>query len=231
MLTFTGDITAPIYGRERQPVRRHSHTAGRCEGVFWKRTNRQDVRQIVIAAEKYELATRQHGARNGALGGVALEVLRYFANLIDFKTGRLDPSIEYLKRKLHRSRDAIVRALRALRVHGFLDWLRRYVPTGNDTGPQVQQTSNAYRLSLPQRARMLLGRLAGTAPLPDDFAAERNAATAARLSYRNSLPLDQLALFEVDDPELAESLARIGRSIMAKRESAKQTESLSGIIL
>jgi hypothetical protein len=64
-------------------------------------------------------------------------------------------------RKLRRSKDAVVRALQALRAHGFLDWLRRYVPTGQEgRGPQVKQTSNAYRLSMPARAMRLLGRLA-----------------------------------------------------------------------
>jgi len=145
--------------RERTPVRRQSRARGRCEGVFWRRTNRQDVRTIVLAARRYELAGRQPGARNGPLGGVAIELLELFANLVDFRTGRLEPSIDTLMLKLRRSRDAIVRALKNLRAHGFLDWLRRYQPTGNEgRGPQVQQTSNAYRMSLPDRARQLLGR-------------------------------------------------------------------------
>lgn len=151
--------------RERTPVRRQSRAAGRCEGVFWRRTNRQEVRQIVLAARRYELACREPGSRNGPLGNVAIEVLELFANLVDFRTGRLDPSIDTLMVKLRRSRDAIVRALKALRSHGFLDWLRRYVPTGNEgRGPQVQQTSNAYRLSLPARARQFLGRFGVVPP-------------------------------------------------------------------
>jgi len=39
--------------------------------------------------------------------------------------------------------DAICKALKLLQKHSFLDWLRRYVLTGNDgSGPQVQQTIN-----------------------------------------------------------------------------------------
>ena len=103
--------------------------------------------KIVLAARRFELVTRQPGARSGALGFVALEVLDFLANLVDWKTGRLDPSLDYIMGRLKRSRDAIVRALSALRAHGFLDWIRRYVPTGNEgRGPQVRQTSNAYRL-------------------------------------------------------------------------------------
>lgn len=217
--------------RERTPVRRQSRAAGKCEGVFWRRTNRQEVRQIVLAARRYELACREPGTRNGPLGGVAIEVLELFANLVNFRTGRLDPSIDFLMRKLRRSRDAIVRALKALRSHGFLDWLRRYVPTGNEgRAPQVQQTSNAYRLSLPARARQFLGRFGVTPPLPDDHLQAEAERVAEIEAHRASLPMDELALFDVGDNPLGQALVRLARS-MKQRESARQTESPSSFII
>ncbi len=218
--------------RERTPVRRQSRAAGKCEGVFWRRTNRQEVRQIVLAARRYELACRQPGTRNGPLGGVAIEVLELFANLVNFRTGRLDPSIDFLMLKLRRSRDAIVRALKALRSHGFLDWLRRYVPTGNEgRGPQVQQTSNAYRLSLPARARQFLGRFGVTPPPPPDDLSQAVAERAAEMeAHRASLPMDELALFDVGDNPLGQALAKLAKSIK-QRESARQTESQSDYII
>lgn len=219
--------------RTHQPVRRESRLAGRCEAVFWRRTDRKEVRQIVDAARRYELTTRQPGARNGALGFVALELLELFANLVSFKTGRLDPSLEFLMRKLRRSKDAIHRAMKALRAHGFLDWLRRYVPTGSEgRGPQVQQTSNAYRLSLPERARRLLGRWAVPSPVPDDFAHARATQAAEIEAHAQALPLDERALFEAGDTPLGQALAKLARSIMEKkeRESAKQAESRPSFI-
>lgn len=211
--------------RERTPVRRQSRAAGRCEGVFWRRTNRQEVRQIVLAARRYELAGKQPGSRNGPLGSVAIEVLELFANLVDFRTGRLDPAIDTLMRKLRRSRDAIVRALKALRAHGFLDWLRRYVPTGNEgRGPQVQQTSNAYRLSLPARAKQFLGRFGMAPPPPDDHVQAEAERMAEMEAHRASLPMDELALFDVGDNPLGQALARLAKS-MKQRESARRTES------
>ena len=220
--------------RTSTPVRRHSRAAGRCEGVFWRRTDRQEVRKIVLAARRYELAGKMAGSRNGPLGGVALEILELFANLVDFRTGRLDPSIDTLMRYLRRSRDAIVRALAALRRHGFLDWLRRYVPTGNEgRGPQVQQTSNAYRLSLPARALRLLGRLGQAAPLPDDYSHAQAARAADLEAHRATLTLAELPLFDVDDEGLAQALAKMGAGLMQRkeRESAKQTESPARFIL
>jgi hypothetical protein len=210
--------------RERTPVRKSSRPAGRCEGLFWRRITPLEANQIRIAAERYDLATKTPGARNGALGGVGLQVLNYLTRLVNDRTGRLDPSIDYLMAKLKRSRDAIVRALKALRAHGFLDWLRRYVPTGNHgRGPQVVQTSNAYRLSLPERARRLLGRLVMSPPLPCDFAYARAAQAADIEAYQRSLPLENLPAFLVEDSGIAAALSRMAIGIK-QRESAKRTE-------
>ncbi len=231
MFTPLGDILdGNPTARTTTPVRRQSRAAGR-EGMFWSRTDRQAVRRIVLAARRYELAGRQTGMKNGPLGFVALEVLELFANLVSFKTGRLDPSIETIMHKLKRSRDAIVRALQALRAHGFLDWLRRYVPTGNEgRGPQVQQTSNAYRLSLPERARRLLGWLGISPPAPDDFAHARAARTAELDAHRASLSLAELPLFEIEDSGLAGALSRLGK-LVEQRESARRSESQSTSII
>ena len=66
-------------------------------------------------------AGRQAGRRRGPLGHVGLEVLELLANLVSYRSGRLEPAITYLMGKLKRSKDAVVRALAALREHGFLD--------------------------------------------------------------------------------------------------------------
>ena len=215
--------------RTDQPVRRLSRARGRCETIFWRSTDKRKVRQIVTAARRYELATRQAGQRNGALGPIALEILELFANLVDFRTGRLDPSIDFMRAKLRRSRDAITRALKALRDHGFLDWLRRFVPTGNEgRGPQVQQTSNAYRMSLPARALSLMGRLFTPAPAPDDFSHAQEQEAAAYAAQLAALPKADYARHRVKDAGLAEALARLG-SLIQERESARQAESQAGL--
>src|SRR3712207_7937706 len=85
--------------------------------------------------------------------------------------------------KLRRSKSAIYDALHALKTHGFLDWLRRYEPTGREgRGPQVRQTSNAYRLSLPSRALRLLGFQGQPVPLPDDTAHAQEDRKSTRLN-------------------------------------------------
>jgi hypothetical protein len=215
-------------GRAGEPVRRHSRPQGRVEGVFWRPFRPKDVGRYLTAAERFERAGKKAGARSGPLGGVALEVLRELLRLVDYRTGRLEPALTTLMARTRRSKDAVVRALKALRRHGFLDWLRRYESTGTKgAGPQVRQISNAYRLSLPPAAERLLGRAGEDAPPPEDLEhahetrqAERRAQLAAEEpEARNA------ALF--GSGGLADAFSRIERALSnrCERESAKRSES------
>ena len=224
-----GLVMPPPPERCPTPVRRHSHFKSRSEGQIWRPTTRREMVTLMDAAYRYD-EQKGPGERNGPLGPVALQVLRYFVNLVDFKTGRLEPSIETIMGKIRRSRDAVVRALKNLRAHGSLDWLRRYEPTGNESGPQVQQASNAYRLSLPEKARQLLGRFGKSPPPPDDHGQEQKVWTDAIAAYRASLPMEDRMRMDSDNPALTEALIKLGKSVN-KRESAIRTESLSDLYL
>ncbi|WP_137681190.1 hypothetical protein [Aurantiacibacter suaedae] len=75
---------------------------------------------------------------------------------INFKTGLCEPSLDALMRLTKLSRATIVRCLKQLNAHGFIDWIRRTERTGNapGEGPQVRQVSNAYFFDmarLPER--------------------------------------------------------------------------------
>jgi hypothetical protein len=158
---------------------------------------------------------------------VAIEILELFANIVDGK-GRLEPAISTIMTIIRRSRDAVVRALSALRAHGFLEWLRRYVPVESDgRGPQVKQTSNAYRMCLPDKARALLGRWGVTPPPPDDQVQAETDRAAVIEEHRASLDIEERTLFDFDGNPLGQSLARLGGFI--KRESADRSQSLSGL--
>ena len=158
------------------------------------------------------------------MGHVALEVLELLAHLVSFKTGRLEPSVAFLMQKLHRSKSAIYDALHALKTHGFLDWLRRYEPTGREgRGPQLRQTSNAYRLSLPARALRCLGRLMQAPPVPDDVAQDLETRRQELEAVKASLSLDELAVVEVADGPLARALAALGRHVQ-ERGSVSRSE-------
>ena len=218
-------LGGPILSGAGQPVRRGSQLKGTCEGTFWRRTSRPEAHEVVLVAKRYEVEGRQPGQRRGPLGHVALEVLELLANMVSHRTGRLDPSILTLMAKLKRSKDAVVRALKALREHGFLDWLRRHevVELVEGPGPRVRQVSNAYRLSLPAKAAHLLGRWrSAKPPLPDDLAQAREDRAEWLRETKAALPLAELPLATVEDDRLARTLGELGRTIEERARAARE---------
>ncbi|MDQ2762891.1 MAG: replication protein A [Pseudomonadota bacterium] len=212
-----------------QRVHRYSRTEAGGEGRFWQPFNPRNVARFMQAAEKYDRLKRlahrreRNNRENGAIGHVGLEVLRELLRLIDYKTGRLDPAIATLALRIGRSIAAVADALKRLKAHGFIDWLRRYVTTGNAgmRGPQVKQTSNAYRLMIPAQVEHGM-----TVPLPEDDSDRRKAAIEEGRAMIARLPLDEQPAQLVDDPGLAAILARLGWSIISQeRDSDRQNES------
>ena len=127
--------------------------------------------------------------------------------------------------KLNRSRDAIWKALNALRRHGFIDWLRRYVPTNKEgSGPQVQQTSNAYRLLRPRQAEYAVAGASSPLPLDREQAEQEKAITRAEHDVQEiggRLVLEQMAEVQSTTGEWARRLLRL----LDLRESVNRTES------
>lgn len=207
-----------------QPVRRNSRLRGQCERGFWRAIGRKEGWSLVVLAKRYDRLRKEAGKKNGPLGAVAIEVLEYMVNLIDHKTGRLEPSINTLMEKLNRSRDAIWKALNALRQHGFIDWLRRYVPTNNDgSGPQVQQTSNAYRLLRPRQAEQAVAGVATPLPLDQEQAAQEKEIMRAEneVEEMGGRPLiERMAEAQSTTGEWARGLLKL----LDLRESVKRTE-------
>lgn len=164
--------------------------AARLEGTFEQdffRPINSEFRRIYLrAVHRFERDSRAKGQRAGKLGHVGVEVADFLVSLAANCRGRLYPSVEYLMRHLRRSRDAIVRALRALRTFGFLTRVRRFKRTPRHAlGPQVQWISNAYRVEIPAAALALFGRTAALFTPVDELARKRAL-------------LDQIAAYEAD---------------------------------
>lgn len=201
----------------RAPVRGQSYKKDR-HGAFFRPFKASERSRYLLAAERFEYATKEAGKRNGALGQTGLQVLRELLRFIDFKTGRLDPAIDTLATRIRRARATVVAALKRLRDSGFLDWIRRYEPTyAEGFAPQVRQISNAYRLSLPARALALLGRLAEAPPPPDDWEQHKAEQLAVYKAYVASLPThnERLQADGVPD-DLAQVLGRLFDGIEKK---------------
>lgn len=208
----------PEHRRTRQPVRRDSNLAGRHEIGFWTRFDPKLKAPLLQAAEFHGRRLKPFGKvapRGQSMANNAVAVLRELVRLVDYETGRLEPTIATLAARVGLARDTVVRALKTLANWGFLKWMRRYVETGRNgaRGPQVRQTSNAYRLILPDWARRFLGRAAEPAPVPDDHQAAAEAFAAQRRDYQ----------FEDPDDPLGKALRRLDPA-SRKRDSDAQSE-------
>lgn len=213
--------------KDRQPVRRGSHRRGRCESPLWCRTNRRETGRILLSAKTFDREKKRFGHPAGPLGHAGLQVLEYLINVIDHATGRLEPSISRIAKKIGRCRATVVKALKALRQHGFLDWLRRYEETGCEGGgPRVRQVTNAYRLMLPAWAARRLGVKGQSPPIPDDIAQEQGDQQAQLEAWMAALPLDELARVKVENDVLGRLLAVMGQHIQ-QRESTAWSETHS----
>lgn len=171
-----------------EPVWRNSYTVGQVEDRVWrpiaggrKRDAARWLGALRQAARKFEQKTRlerqqvEPGARNGALGPLGIAVLEYLYEVVDYTTGQLDPAVRTIAEAIGHSYSAVHDALKRLRHHGFLEWMRRSRPKENPEpgGPQVEQASNAYALLVPPTMRAWLGRLFGSPPMPECEAARR----------------------------------------------------------
>ena len=77
---------------------------------------------------------------------IDIDVLRALLSFWDFATGRLTPRHDTIAARAGVHENSVIEALKRLRSHGLVDWVRRTTRTGNDGafGPQLEQTSNAY---------------------------------------------------------------------------------------
>jgi hypothetical protein len=201
--------------RTGQKVHRNSRKAGTCERELWSSFNPKERAARMRAAELFDRKHKQPGQRNGPLGHVALEVLREMMRIVDFKTGRLEPSLKYLAKELNRSISTIHDALGRLRKHGWIAWERRYEPLEDPDpfGPQVRQVTNAYALTLPHDAAGKVRRLNESAPMPADEAIRREEEEERTATMLASLSSEDLARFRAGDSPLGDVLASLGRAL------------------
>jgi len=209
--------------RSFQPVRRNSYYANDPRaGAVWQPIgrNKQEARANVAmrmqAAEAYDREHKQKGKRNGPLGYIGLEVLRELYRMVDYLTGRLDPSINTICVRTRRSKQAVVDALNRLQEHGFLVRVRRAEAIENaQRGPQVKQITNAYGFSLPKCVAEKIERRSSDGPLPDCELSRRAAKDREVEAMLKGADTEQYLKYFVgnDNDELFDGLLRIQASI------------------
>lgn len=235
--------------RTFQPVWRNSSYEGHREQQVWRpigigvgRGNKRGARRyaaaVIKAAESLERRSRatrrqsQPGVRNGALGDVALGVLRALYDMVDYATGRLEPAVATIAERTGYCYSAVHKALGRLREQGFLQWIRRSRPTENkgEAGPQVEQIPNAYGLTLPKDIEASIRHLLSDGPTPDDEQWRRDQAKQdlGDMIRTLSTTSEFQAQFRAADPGLDDVLARLAAAWDAnqvkERESSTKRE-------
>lgn len=236
----------PRQARERRggngtPVWRNSYEEGQLEDRIWRPIARGKMRAAkrllgarLKAARMMEKKTRfarkqlERGTKNGAIGPVSIEVLEYLYNIVDFTTGRLEPAVQSIADSIGRSYGAVHNALKSLRRHGFLHWIRRSraADSKGQAGPQSVQIPSAYVLLFPARLQPLVDHIMGKAPMPADEEWRRQQQTLAYedMLARLSSPEFLKAVWDGDDA-LGETLRRIAELLDQERESTKMRDS------
>ncbi len=140
---------------------------------------------------------------------VDLDVLAGLLHWLDFKTGRLFPSMETIASAAGCHRNSVIGALRRLSANGLISWVRRSIATDNvgQFAPQREQTSNAYYFEHRQRM----------APRVWQRYCQILAAKVRRLGARPaSVPAEapsEVAMPVPSDPGLRAALSRLGALI------------------
>jgi len=128
------------------------------------RFSREEGVRYIAALERYAETLRQPGQRTGTPGTISFGAVRLAQLLMRLAVkynGRVEPTVAWLAKQLNVARKSVHAWKAQLAEHGLLQWERRYVHVGlpRQSGPQLKQTSNAYRLSLPKKASDLIAHI------------------------------------------------------------------------
>src|SRR4051812_28853673 len=128
--------------------------------------SRKQAAKLWHKARRWDRETRQPGRHGGVIGRTALTTLyTLLFDLLNHKTGRLDPSLDAIAAKAGCCRRAVVDALARLRDLGLLAWRRRCEETRDAEGRfRLRQKTNAYGLLPPSQ---WIGYRDDTPPPPD----------------------------------------------------------------
>jgi hypothetical protein len=198
------------------PVWRDSTT----EEVRFVSLKKKEAAKRWYAARRFDRQTHTAGKHGGVIGRTALAVLyALLFDCLDFKTGQLDPSYQYIADKAGVCRRAVADALVRLKTLGLLHWQRRSraEPEAGGGYRQVQMT-NAYAVLSPANWKGYYEPPPPPPPHPSTWGATPplDPLADAADELRHGQQRAALAILEADPGDgLAGALARLGRAIIA----------------
>lgn len=227
--------------RTGAPVLRNSVEAGSFEESFFTvpakgETDRllRMARAALDAGRRLKRAVRTEGrdlsAAECAIAAMTAGAVRVYEELLTLarlNRGRVYPSYDHLAAATALGRATVARALHVLENAGFLVRQRRFQRVeGDGPGPRYEQTSNAYRPTLPKRLLGHLPRWLRPVPLPDDVIHEAEVRAAVQAEMRAGLSCRELAEVTIGGT-LGKVLAKLGARIDGReRESQNHPEPL-----
>lgn len=209
------------------PVLRDSIEAGTFEDLFFAVPEKGETDRLLTAARRTldagkrlrrEARAEQRDLTRAerlivSLTSGAVRVFEEMLTLARLNAGRVFPSYDYLAEATGLGRATVARAIPVLDAIGFIIRQRRFARVaGEGPGPRYEQTSNAYRPTLPQRVKAYLPRWMRPAPIPIDEQqreADRIADTAVMLA---GLSCKDLAEATVGG-QLGKVLAKLGAGV------------------
>jgi hypothetical protein len=213
LFSYVAQPASPQSHAERWPVWRDSTRLP----VRFAPMSRKQMAIAIERAEDFERNTRQPGRQDGAVSRNGLAVLRAFRKIVNYTTGRLDPSIATIARWANISVRSVLRGLAKLRAAGLVTWQRRCSESIEGGRFTLRQESNAYAIQPDSHWR---GYRAPPPP-PPPHALEWGARPAlppalqATAELRGASRDDVLRVLESDPDKggLAAALARLGRAL------------------
>lgn len=211
---------AALSGKKRRhdPVHRHSYDVDSKQADVFRPIGGGTVAgglgwadDMLRLAEEYDIINKKKGER-GPLMANGIRVLKaLLRKFMDFRTGQLDPAITTLMGATGLSKSAVVDALKRLKAHGFLDWVRRSEKVGvkGEAGPQRKQASNAYFCDLSAMAKAVRMRFQNLR----EARRRRTLAVAAQVSGSPVAPTQPQ---KTDNPELEAVLGQIELGLGAR---------------
>lgn len=209
------------------PVLRDSIEAGTFEDLFFAVPEKGETDRLLTAAKRTLDAGRRLRREARAeqreltraerlivsLTSGAVRVFEEILTLARLNAGRVFPSYDFLAEATGLGRATVARAIPVLDAIGFIIRQRRFARVaGEGPGPRYEQTSNAYRPTLPQRVKAYLPRWMRPAPIPIDEQqreADRITDTAVMLA---GLSCKDLAEATVGG-QLGKVLAKLGAGV------------------
>lgn len=154
--------------------------------------------------------------------------------MADFKTGRLEPTLETICQKVGYARATVVKLLRQLQDLGFIRWIRRSIKVDTEGRvPRRKQTSNAYGFlspkSWPELARQVFERVMRrrNAPVSDDIDHAKESDQAETTAMIESLPPEDFVkeIRGAKEPNaLTNSLVQLAKAIERADQRGQETQ-------